>query len=552
MGRGKHLMARMRRGRQVMAVAGGLLVGLCCPSAALAAQVPVPTTTAALQISATGAQLTGTVNPGGPSVVSYRFAYGTSPTSLTHLTSQITGPSGTALVPLSAAVTGLSPNTTYYFQLVVRFNRVSYSGAVQSFTTLQVPVATTGAASGLTPGTATLAGVINPGGPLPVSYQFAYGTSSSHLDHTTPSTVAPGGSANSPISAAVGGLSPGTTYYFRLDVGFAGQTVSGVVQNFTTPQVPVVTTQTPSGVSPDAAVLTGTVNPSGPQTVSYRFAYGTSVAGLSATTAQQRLAAGSSAHAISAPIGGLSPDTTYYYRLDVTVSGQTYSSPVQSFTTRIPQPGATNAHASWITNIAATVGGQVSPHGFATTYHFDYGTTAAYGRSSPALSAGTGSGDVAVSFTLPGLRPGTTYHYRLVAQSAGGTVVGDDQQFTTGAVLLRPPQFAFRTVRRQRLGPALRGGVAVKFSCGAACTARFAVTLAPGFLRGARLPATLARRDASLAGAGSGTVWIKFSPAVRRRLAGRRLLKLTVSAYAVGDQTRATTPQLAPLTLFGR
>lgn len=540
----------MRRGRQLIAMAGGLSGLLLAVPGLAIAQTPVPATGAATQISSSGAVLAGTVAPGGPTAVSYRFAYGSSPTTLNHLTTSTAGPSGTEPIAVSTAVNGLSPNTTYYFKLIVRLNRTSYSGAVQSFTTLQLPVVSTGTASGLTPGGAVLGGTLNPGGPAAVTYQFAYGTSASHLDQTTPSTSQLGGTVGSPVSATVNELSPGTTYYFRLTASFDGQTVSGAVESFATPQVPVVTTGSPSAVSPNGAVLGGTVNPSGPQTVSYRFAYGTLASDLNVATAQQPLAPGISPSRISTQIAGLSPHTTYYYRVEAIVNGETYPGPVQSFTTAIPQPDTANAHTAWVTNTAAILGGQVSPNGFATSYHFDYGPTSAYGHSSPSVSVGAGASGVPVTFTLSGLLPRTTYHFRLVAENAGGTVTGQDEQFTTGSVLLKPPHLGLKVSRRQPLATALRRGLAVRFSCSAACTVHLAVTLAPGAGRGTRLPLNLARRDVQLSAAGSRAIRISLPARIARALRRRRTVRLVVSAYAVGNQTSPGPSRLGELTLI--
>ena len=85
-----------------------------------------------------------------------------------------------------------------------------------------------------------------------------------------------------------------------------------------------------------------------------------------------------------------------------------------------------------ITTGGATVSGNVNPNNVATTYKVEYGTTVAYGSATTPVSAGSGGSAVAASVPLTGLVSSTTYHARLVAQSAGGTTNGPDLVFTTG------------------------------------------------------------------------------------------------------------------------
>jgi hypothetical protein len=81
---------------------------------------------------------------------------------------------------------------------------------------------------------------------------------------------------------------------------------------------------------------------------------------------------------------------------------------------------------------AAVVGGGVNPQNAATSYRVEYGKTNAYGLSTAAVPAGSGSDEIAVSASLAGLEPDTTYHYRLVATSPLGEVAGAGAQLSTG------------------------------------------------------------------------------------------------------------------------
>jgi hypothetical protein len=93
--------------------------------------------------------------------------------------------------------------------------------------------------------------------------------------------------------------------------------------------------------------------------------------------------------------------------------------------------GATDA-----TLHGATLTATINPHGAASTYHFEYGLTSAYGARTPDVSAGSGTGDMLVSAPVADLAHSTIYHFRVVATSDAGTAAGYDQTFRTR----EPPQ----------------------------------------------------------------------------------------------------------------
>ena len=68
-----------------------------------------------------------------------------------------------------------------------------------------------------------------------------------------------------------------------------------------------------------------------------------------------------------------------------------------------------------------------------TTYRFEYGPTASYGSTTPAVALGSGFEYRPANTDLTGLIPGGTYHYRIVATNSQGTTDGPDEVFTTVA-----------------------------------------------------------------------------------------------------------------------
>jgi FG-GAP-like repeat len=98
-----------------------------------------------------------------------------------------------------------------------------------------------------------------------------------------------------------------------------------------------------------------------------------------------------------------------------------------------PGPGVATGTATSSQESQITLFGDVNPGGHATSYHFDFGPTSAYGIASPSPSGSLGPealGPTPVSTTISGVQPGTTYHYRIVATHEGGTSFGADRTFT--------------------------------------------------------------------------------------------------------------------------
>jgi CSLREA domain-containing protein len=111
-------------------------------------------------------------------------------------------------------------------------------------------------------------------------------------------------------------------------------------------------------------------------------------------------------------------------------------------------PGVTTGDATGVSSGAATLQGLVNPNARVSSYHFEFGTTTAYGGSTAAQTTGAGVSPEAVAATVTGLVPGTTYHFRLVATNADGTTAGADRTF----VAQGPPD----TTRPRFLSASLR------------------------------------------------------------------------------------------------
>jgi predicted lipoprotein with Yx(FWY)xxD motif len=85
--------------------------------------------------------------------------------------------------------------------------------------------------------------------------------------------------------------------------------------------------------------------------------------------------------------------------------------------------------------------GRVHPYGVDTHYHFEYGTTTAYGTDAPTPDMDIGSANmfVPVQQTVTGLAPNTTYHYRIAAVNEAGPGNSTDATFNTAELTTTPP-----------------------------------------------------------------------------------------------------------------
>jgi hypothetical protein len=99
-------------------------------------------------------------------------------------------------------------------------------------------------------------------------------------------------------------------------------------------------------------------------------------------------------------------------------------------------PFAKTTLATDVTDTAATLTGVLAAGG-GTRYQFEYGKNR-YTAVTPIQSIDSSNSDTPVSALVTGLKPGTTYHFRLVALDWGGAGVGGDQSFTTVPVPVVP------------------------------------------------------------------------------------------------------------------
>ena len=122
-------------------------------------------------------------------------------------------------------------------------------------------------------------------------------------------------------------------------------------------------------------------------------------------------------------------------------------------------PGPSGDYTQSASATSATLQAGIYPNGSDTTYAWQYGITAGYGRSTAPADIGSGPGPATVNSTLSGLAPGTTYHYRLAAQNAFGTTYGYDFTLTTTGAPSAPTVSGVRASVTGRRGAKLNATI---------------------------------------------------------------------------------------------
>ena len=185
-------------------------------------------------ITATAAQLSGTVDPNGVST-QWHFEYRIlGAPSWTTTPSQGAG-SGEAAIPVSHELVGLAPNTEYEARLLaVNLGGSSTSAPSPIFTTTTAAPIVTTAASVASEEEATLHGLIDPQGSNVTGCHFEWGTTPAY-GNTVPCASLPGaGQGPKLVTAQLHGLDPHTTYYFRLTATSAAGSAQGPARSLTT------------------------------------------------------------------------------------------------------------------------------------------------------------------------------------------------------------------------------------------------------------------------------------------------------------------------------
>ena len=254
---------------------------------------------------------------------------------------------------VNTSATGIAVDGTTHDVYVTDYSEVDkYSPQAP----INVPDVTTDQAVP-TPTTATLQGTVNPDGPNTTDCHFEWGTSTAYgnVASCTEGNIL-GGSSDVSVSAGIGGLTKGVTYYFRLTAKNATELeVHGQNQTFVAQDKPAVSSEFVGDVNTDGATIHATINPE-QGTTGFHIDYGTDTGyGKSFAVPDKPLASSTEIQDVNQAIAGLEPGTEYHYAVVATdQAGTTIGSDhtFKTFATQVPDEHCANGLARQQTGAA--------------------------------------------------------------------------------------------------------------------------------------------------------------------------------------------------------
>lgn len=323
---------------------------------------------------------------------------------------------GTPITATSVAVSGLTPNTAYIFQVVTTNTAGNSTSASAAATTASIlPDAPTGLQTSGSPtsNTVPLSWTAPVNGTAPFTYQISLRTPTGSGSFSTFGPTTTG------LSQTVSGLASSTAYDFEVSATNAAGTgpQSSILLNVSTAGAPGTAPTPALGLTVSALATTSlTLSWTPPSSGSVPFTYQPQ---QSTDNGATWVNIGSGISAVTLAVSGLSPRTTYQFRILTTnVSGSSTSSAVSTTTLSVLPTAPT----------ALTVVG--SPTQTSVTLQW----------SAPAAGTGplvyqvlartpTGSGSFVVagpsttslSQTVTGLNPASTYDFIVTATNPAGT-----------------------------------------------------------------------------------------------------------------------------------
>jgi hypothetical protein len=230
-------------------------------------------------------------------------------------------------------------------------------------------------------------------------------------------------------------------YLCQAEKGYDGPTGVGSLDGPPEVPPPTAATDAAGSVGQTEARLSGTVDPNGGEVSECKFEYGPTASYGKSVPCSSGPGSGIDPVTVSATATELAAGSEFHYRLAISYpSGGAHGGDLAFTTLEVVEPPQSPPSVqaegpTAITETSVTLTAKVDPNGAQVDECvFEYGTTASYGSNAPCTpSPGGGQEPVTVSAAISGLAASATYHFRVLANNAGGTSSSKDRFFETGS-----------------------------------------------------------------------------------------------------------------------
>jgi hypothetical protein len=203
----------------------------------------------------------------------------------------------------------------------------------------------------------------------------------------------------------------------------------------------------------------------------------------------------------------------------------------KAYQTDAPITGGSSAASASAALVAATV----NPQGGPVNVQFEYGPTTGYGNTTGLQHLGPANAATSFAGLLSGLPASTAIHYRAVAFTDFGKVVGGDQSLTTAPVTTPPdktPPHVKLKIAKTTIKKLLKAKVLkVRVTIDEAASVNLSGSAKAKLKKGSK-NVTLGHGSTTFLKAGTKTVSIKLTAAARRVLRHARSATVKVTARA--------------------
>ncbi len=373
-------------------------------------------TVSSSSVAGTTATLTAAAASGGTGPYTYQWYRSASSGFVPQTANLVSGATS-----LSLNDTGLSPGTTYNYLTIATDSTGAIAWSSQAWITTSSGALTSGTSSdsGVTSTGCTVTNTGASGGTAPYSYQWY---------RSTTSGFTPGAgniiSGATTLTYADSGLSPSTTYYYKMvTTDAASSTVTAAQISVTTSAPASLTagTASASNVGSTTATLTSTAASGGYPAYTYQW-YRSTTSGFTPGGGN----AVSGATSLTLNDTGLTPSTGYYYVMGVTDSHGTiaYSAQASLTTNASFSPGAAYITYTGVKTVQLSASNATGGSG---TYTYQWYRSTSSGSNGTALSGATT--EQWIDYTASA---GTQYYYALqYTDTTGGAQVLTPQVSTT-------------------------------------------------------------------------------------------------------------------------